>query len=82
MFYKECCFSINKIHLIKVIPSTKKALYRKIHRANQIYCIYYYCNSNAYAFIEDPEYQINNTMFNHNVEVIRDNFDIPFDSKF
>ena len=37
---------------------------------------------NAYAFIEDLENQINNTMFNHNVEVIRDNFEGPFDSKF
>ena len=56
----------NKIHLIKIIPSTKRALHRKTHRANQIFSRYYFSNSNAYAFIEDPENQINNTIFNHN----------------
>ena len=65
---KSVVLACNEIHLIKVIPCTKKVLHRKTHRANQIFSRYYFSssNSNAYAFIEDPENQINNTVFNHN----------------
>ena len=35
-------------------------------KASQIIIIYYFSISNAYAFIENPENQINNTVFNHN----------------
>ena len=62
---KSVVLACNEIHLIKVIPSTKKALHRITHRANQIFSRYYFSNSNAYAFIDDPENQINNTVFNH-----------------
>ena len=37
-----------------------------MHRANQILSRCYFSSSNVYAFIEDPENQINNTVFNHN----------------
>ena len=63
---KSVVLACNEIHLIKVIPSTKKALHRKAHRANQILSRYYFSSSNAYAIIEDPENQMNNTVFNHN----------------
>jgi len=63
---KSVVLACNEIHLIKAIPSTKKALHRKAHRANQILSRYYFSSSNAYAFIEDPENQMNNTVFNHN----------------
>ena len=55
----------HEIHLIKAIPSTKKALHRKTYIANQIFSRYYFSSSNVYV-IEDPENQINNTIFNHN----------------
>ena len=63
---KSVVLACNEIHLIKVIPSTKKLLHRKTHRANQMFSRYYFSSSNAYAFIEHPETQINNTNFNHN----------------
>ena len=63
---KSIVLACNEIHLIKTIPSTKKALYRKMYRGNQIFSRYYFSSSNVYAFIEDPENQINNTVFNHN----------------
>jgi len=63
---KSIVLVCNKIHLIKVIPSIKKTLYRKTHRANQILSRCYFSSSNAYTFIEDLENQINNTVFNHN----------------
>ena len=63
---KSVVLAYNGIHLIKVIPSTKKVLHRKMHRANQIFSRYYFSSSNAYAFLEDPENQINNMVFNHN----------------
>jgi len=63
---KSIVLACNEIHLIKAIPSTKKTLYRKTHRANQIHRRCYFSSSNGYAFIEDPENQINNTIFNHN----------------
>ena len=44
-----------EIHLIKATPSTKKILYRKLHRANQILSRCYFSSSNAYAFTEDQE---------------------------
>ena len=62
---KSVILVCNEIHYIKVIPSTKKALYKKTHKAKQIFSIYYFSSSNVYAFIEDPENQINNTVFNH-----------------
>ena len=58
----------DKIHLIKVIPSTKKVLYRKTHRANQIFSRYYFYSSNAYAFIVDLENQIKNTVLKQNCQ--------------
>jgi len=63
---KSVVLACNEIHLIKAIPSTKKTLYRKTHRANQIHRRCYFSSSNGYAFIEDPENKINNTIFNHN----------------
>ena len=63
---KSIVLVCNKIHLIKVIPSIKKTLRRKTHRANQIFSRYYFSSSNAYTFIENPENQINNMVFNHN----------------
>ena len=53
-----------------------------MYRANQLFSRYYFSSFNAYAFIDDPENQINNTVFNHNwylVEVIRGNKVISFD---
>jgi len=63
---KSVVLACNEIHLIKAMPSTKKTLYRKTHRANQLLSRCYFSSSNAYTFIEDPENQINNTVFNHN----------------
>ena len=63
---KIVVLACNEIHLIKAIPNTKKTLYRKTHRANQILSRCYFSSSNAYTFIEDLENQINNTVFNHN----------------
>jgi len=45
----------NEIHLVKAISSTKKALHRKTHRANQILSRYYFSSSNAYVFVEDQK---------------------------
>jgi hypothetical protein len=59
---KSIVLACNEMNLIKAIPTTKKILYRKTHKANQIY----FSSSNTYAFIEDLENQINNTVFNHN----------------
>ena len=63
---KSLVLTCNEIYLIKVISSTKKALHRITHRANQIFSRYYLSSSNAYALIDDPKKQINNTIFNHN----------------
>jgi len=63
---KSVILACNEIHLIKTISSTKRILYRKMHRSNQIFSRHYFSSSNAYAFIEDPENQINNTGFNYN----------------
>jgi len=63
---KSVCLACSKIHLIKAMSSTKKKLYTKANRANQMFCRFYFSNSNAYTFIEDLENQINNTFFNHN----------------
>ena len=52
---KSLVLACNEIYLIKIIPSTKKALHRKTHRANQIFSRYYFSSSNAYAFIEDQK---------------------------
>ena len=58
---KSVVLSCNEIYLIKAIPSTKKRLYRKTHRANQILSKCYFSTSNLkdvnkqYAFIEDPK---------------------------
>jgi len=49
---KSVVLACNEIHLIKAIPSTKKALHRKAHRANQILSRYYFSSSNAFAFVE------------------------------
>ena len=65
---KSVCLACSKIYLIKAIPSTKKRLYRKTHRANQILSKCYFSTSNAYACIEDPENQITNRVFNHNCQ--------------
>ena len=62
---KSVVLASNEIHLIKVIPSTKKVLHRKMHRANQIFSRYYFSSSNAYASFQDLENQINNMVFNH-----------------
>ena len=62
---KNVVLACNEIYLIKVISSTKKALYMKTYRANQIFSRYYFSSTNAYTFIENPENQINNTVFNH-----------------
>ena len=51
---------------MKTILSTKKILYRKTHRANQILSKCCFSSFNAHAFIEDLENQINNTVFNYN----------------
>jgi hypothetical protein len=63
---KSVLLACSELHLIKAIPSTKKILYRKTHRTNQILSRYYFSSSNTYVFIEDSENQINNTVFNHN----------------
>ena len=52
---KSVDLACNGIYLIKAIPSTKKALYRKTRRANQIFSRYYFFVSNAYAFTKNPE---------------------------
>ena len=63
---KSVVLACSEIHLIKAMPSTKKKLYRKTHGADQMFSKYYFSDSNAYAFIENLENQINNTVFNHN----------------
>ena len=52
---KSVVLACNEIHLIKVLPGTKKALHRKKQSANQIFSRYYFSSSNTYAFIDDPE---------------------------
>jgi len=44
---KSVILACNEIYLIKVVSSTKKALHRKMHRANQIFSRYYFSSSNA-----------------------------------
>ena len=51
---KSVVLACNEIHLIKVIPSTKKTLHRKTHRTNQIFSRYYFSSSNTYV-IEDQK---------------------------
>ena len=36
---KSAVLACNEIHLIKAIPNTKKTLYRKMYRANQIHSV-------------------------------------------
>lgn len=63
---KSVCLACSKIHLTKAMLSTKKKLYRKAHRSNQMLSIFYFFSSNTYVFIDDLENQINNMIFNHN----------------
>ena len=53
----------SKVHLIKAISNTKKELHWEGHGANQMFK---FSGSNAFAFIEDLENQINSVVFSHN----------------
>ena len=46
---KSIILVCNEIHLIKIIPSMKEILYRKMHRTKQILSRCYFSSSNAYA---------------------------------